>query len=92
MAATKTRKTAKMATRSLDAANAVKVADTNLYTPVDALGRRIYCGVGLALTEAVRLAQSMFAPAGVARLEADGSLTAGSVSFCGEVPVFAAGA
>jgi len=39
--------------------------------------------------EAVRLASSLLTPAGIARVEADGSLTHGTVSFAGEVPVFA---
>ena len=87
--ADKTKK-AKMANRNIAAGNNAKApADPNRYTAVDERGERVYRGVGLALVEAVRLASSLLTPAGIARVEADGSLTHGTVSFAGEVPVFA---
>jgi len=45
---------------------------------------RAYGGRGVALGEAVRLATSLVAQAGVSRLNEDGTLTAGSVTHAGE--------
>ncbi len=84
-------KKAKMANRNIAAGSDAKgPVDSNRYTAVDERGKRVYCGVGLALAEAVRLASSLLASAGVARVEADGTLTHGTVGFAGETPVFAA--
>ena len=50
------------------------------YTAINAAGERIYRGEGVTLAEAVRLALGLKAPAGVARVENDGSLTPGNVN------------
>jgi hypothetical protein len=76
MAANK--KPAKMANRNVGL-ETVK-DDGDKYTVVLGDGRRAYAGAGVALPEAVRLAITLVAPAYVAKVEADGSLTLGSVT------------
>lgn len=72
-----TKKPAKMANRNVGL-QTVK-DDGAKYAVVLADGRRAYGGAGVALPEAVRLATTLIAPASVAKVEADGSLTHGSV-------------
>lgn len=45
---------------------------------------RVYGGKGVALAEAVRLATSLEASAGISRVNADGTETPGSVTEAGE--------
>ncbi|HWK28302.1 MAG TPA: hypothetical protein VNS09_17190 [Solirubrobacter sp.] len=47
-------------------------------------GLRVYGGNGVVLAEAVRLATSLVAGAGISRVDADGSLTQGTVNGTGE--------
>jgi len=49
------------------------------FTAVTPEGVRFYPGGGVSLTDAVRLAEGMVAPARVARVEKDGSLALGNV-------------
>jgi hypothetical protein len=56
------------------------VKDDTLYSPINLKGTRVYLGSGLPLSEAVHLAEGVLAPTGIARVEADGSLTPGRIS------------
>jgi hypothetical protein len=67
---------AKMANRNVGGAEAVK-DDGEKYAVVNASGRPVYPGRGVALSEAVRLATSLVNGAGLARVESDGTLTPG---------------
>jgi hypothetical protein len=67
---------AKMANRNLAGAESVK-DDGEKYAVVNALGKPVYPGRGVALNEAVRLATSLVNGAGLARVESDGTLTPG---------------
>jgi hypothetical protein len=81
---------AKMANRNIKTdQRSTRVEDPHRYTPVDGRGARIYGGAGVVLAEAIRHASSLLAAVGIARVEDDGSLSAGSVSIDGGHPVFA---
>jgi hypothetical protein len=71
------KKPAKMANRNIGA-EAVK-DDGDRYAVVGPDGRPVYPGGGVALNEAVRLGTSLVAAAGIARVEADGTLTPGRI-------------
>ena len=75
------RKPAKMANRNVGAE--VIKDDGDKYV-VMRDGFRVYGGKGVALGEAVRLATSLAETAGVSRVDADGSLTPGTVTDGGE--------
>jgi hypothetical protein len=75
------KKPAKMANRNLGL-EAVK-DDGEKYTVVNGDGRPVYPGQGVALTEAVRLGTQLLVAAGVARVEADGTLTHGRIDGSG---------
>jgi hypothetical protein len=79
MAGKAKKRPAKMATRSLGTQAAGGADDGVRYAVVDPEGARIYPGAGVSLPEAVRLATSLVSTAGVARIEADGTLTRGRV-------------
>jgi hypothetical protein len=85
--ADKNKKPAKMANRNVGA-ETIK-DDGDKYVVVRD-GLRVYGGSGVSLGEAVRLATSLAAGAGVSRLESDGSLTVGSVSTEGEFAAYEA--
>jgi hypothetical protein len=70
------RKPARMGNRRAGAVEAVK-DDGDRYAVVNAAGRPVYPGRGVALNEAVRLATSLVNGGGLARVESDGSLTPG---------------
>jgi hypothetical protein len=57
--------------------------DGHRFAVVSAEGARVYAGNGVALAEAVRLATTLVTPAGVARIEPDGSLTRGRIDGTG---------
>jgi hypothetical protein len=76
------KKPAKMANRNIGA-QAVK-DDGDKYAVIAADGRPVYPGGGVALNEAVRLGTSLVAAAGIARVEADGTLTPGRIDQAGE--------
>ena len=78
------KKPAKMANRNVGA-EAIK-DDGDKYAVVRD-GLRVYGGGGVALGEAVRLATSLAAGAGVARVD-NGSLIIGSVNAAGEFVAF----
>jgi hypothetical protein len=67
---------AKVGNRNLGGAETVK-DDGDKYAVVNASGRPVYPGRGVALNEAVRLATSLVNGAGLARVESDGTLTPG---------------
>jgi hypothetical protein len=67
---------AKTANLGLGGAEAVK-DDGEKYAVVNASGKPVYPGRGVALNEAVRLATSLVNGAGLARVESDGTLTPG---------------
>jgi hypothetical protein len=67
---------AKMTNRSVGSAEVVK-DDGGKYAVVNASGRPVYPGGGVALSEAVRLATSLVNGGGLARVESDGTLTPG---------------
>jgi hypothetical protein len=48
-----------------------------LYRCIDVDGKPVYLGGGTSLLEAIRLARTLVAPSGVARVEEDGTLTMG---------------
>jgi hypothetical protein len=75
------KKPAKMANRNVGA-ESIK-DDGDKYVVVRE-GLRVYGGGGVALGEAVRLATSLAAGAGISRIEGDGSLTQGTVNGTGE--------
>jgi hypothetical protein len=79
--AEKSKKPAKMANRNVGA-EAIK-DDGDKYVVVRD-GVRVYGGGGVALGEAVRLATSLAAGAGISRVGGDGSLTQGSLNAAGE--------
>jgi hypothetical protein len=68
---------ARMANRSASAVETVVKDDGGKYAVVNAAGRPVYPGGGVALSEAVRLATSLVTGAGLARVEPDGTLTPG---------------
>jgi hypothetical protein len=70
------KKPAKVANRNLGGVDNVK-DDGEMYAVVNASGKPVYPGRGVALTEAVRLATSLVNGAALARVETDGSLTPG---------------
>jgi hypothetical protein len=70
------KKPAKMANRNIGANEAVK-DDGEKYAVVAANGKPVYLGTGVTLNEAVRLATSLVDGAGLAHVNADGSLTPG---------------
>jgi hypothetical protein len=76
------KKPAKMANRNIGV-EAVK-DDGDKYAVIAADGRPVYPGRGVGLHEAVRLGTSLVAAAGIARVEADGTLTPGRISQAGE--------
>lgn len=75
------KKPAKMANRNVGV-EAIK-DDGDKYIVVRD-GFRVYGGAGVTLGEAVRLATSLTAGAGIARVDAGGSLTQGTVNGTGE--------
>ena len=75
------KKPAKMANRNVGA-EAIK-DDGDKYVVVRD-GLRVYGGTGVALGEAVRLATSLAAGAGISRVGGNGSLTSGTVNGSGE--------
>jgi hypothetical protein len=83
MAGKAKKKPAKMATRGLGGQAAGGGDDGIRYAVVDTEGIRVYPGGGVTLPEAVRLATSLVIKAGVARIEADGTLTRGRVDGAG---------
>jgi hypothetical protein len=78
------KKNAKMANRNVGAE--VIKDDGDKYAVVRD-GLRVYGGDGVALAEAVRLATSLTAGAGIARVE-NGSLVVGSINGSGEFVAF----
>lgn len=83
MAGKAKKKPAKMATRGLGAGGGAAADDGVRYAVVDTDGARVYPGDGVSLPEAVRLATSLVMTAGVARIEADGTLTRGRLDGAG---------
>jgi hypothetical protein len=83
MAGKAKKKPAKMANRNIGGPQAGG-DDGQRFTVVDASGARVYAGGGVALAEAIRLATSLVIPAGVARLEPDGTVTRGRVDPAGQ--------
>ena len=81
------KKPAKMANRNVGA-ESIK-DDGDRYVVVRD-GMRVYGGGGVALGEAVRLATSLAAGAGISRVESSGSLTAGTVNGAGEFVAYEA--
>jgi len=75
------RKPAKMANRNVGAET---IKDDGDKYAVVRDGARVYGGGGVALGEAVRLATSLAAGAGVSRVDAGGALTPGTVDANGE--------
>ena len=75
------RKPAKMANRNVGAETIKDDGDKYVVMRGDI---RVYGGRGVALGEAVRLATSLAETAGVSRVNADGTLTSGSVTGAGE--------
>jgi hypothetical protein len=75
------RKPAKMANRNVGAEVIKDDGDKYVVMRGDV---RVYGGKGVALGEAVRLATSLAETAGVSRVDADGTLTPGSVTSAGE--------
>ena len=75
------KKNAKMANRNVGVE--VIKDDGDKYV-VNREGFRVYGGKGVALAEAVRLATSLEAAAGIARVNPDGTETAGTVTEAGE--------
>jgi hypothetical protein len=78
------KKPAKMANRNVGA-ETIK-DDGDKYVVVRD-GRRVYGGNGVALAEAVRLATSLVAGAGISRVDGD-TLTPGTVNGSGEFVAF----
>jgi hypothetical protein len=74
----KSKKPAKMANRNVGVAQVQIQDDGDKYLVVRA-GRVVYPGQGLPLADAVRLASTLAEPAGVAKVDADGALTEGTV-------------
>jgi hypothetical protein len=72
------KKPAKMANRRIGGAEGVK-DDGDRYAVVGGDGRPVYPGGGIGLHEAVRLGTSLVSAAGIARVEADGTLTPGRI-------------
>jgi hypothetical protein len=72
------KKPAKMANRRIGGIDAVK-DDGDRYAVVGGDGRPVYPGGGVGLHEAVRLGTSLVGAAGIARVEADGTLTPGRI-------------
>jgi hypothetical protein len=83
MAGKAKKRPAKMATRGLGTQAAGGDDGGARYAVVDTEGVRVYPGAGVSLPEAVRLATSLVMKAGVARIEADGTLTRGRVDGAG---------
>jgi hypothetical protein len=75
------KKPAKMANRNIGA-EAVK-DDGDKYAVIAADGRPVYPGRGVTLNEAVRLGTTLVTAAGIARVEADGTLTPGRIGQAG---------
>ena len=75
------KKNAKMANRNVGAEVIKDDGDKYVVVRGDV---RVYGGSGVALAEAVRLATSLEAAAGVSRLNPDGTTTVGSVSTDGQ--------
>jgi hypothetical protein len=84
------KKAAKMANRNVGATEAIK-DDGDKYVVVRD-GMRVYGGSGVALGEAVRLATSLSAGAGIARVNGGSSLTLGTLNGTGEFVEYAAAA
>jgi hypothetical protein len=83
------KKPAKMANRNVGAET---IKDDGDKYVVMREGFRVYGGSGVALGEAVRLATSLAATAGVARLNGDGSVTTGTVADDGQFHAYEAAA
>jgi hypothetical protein len=83
------KKPAKMANRNVGA-EAIKDDGDKYVVMRD--GFRVYGGDGVSLGEAVRLATSLIAGAGISRVDAGGGLTAGTVNGSGEFVAFQAAA
>jgi len=77
MSSTTSNKPAKVATRAMGKGTAELTGAR--FAAVTPECVPVYPGGGVALAEAVRLAEGMVAPTGVARVEEDGSLTLGTV-------------
>ena len=75
------KKPAKMANRNVGL-ELVK-DDGEKYTVVNGDGRPVYPGEGVTLNEAVRLGTQLLVAAGIARVEADGTLTHGRIDVTG---------
>jgi hypothetical protein len=75
------KKPAKMANRNVGS-EAIKDDGDKYVVMRD--GFRVYGGSGVALGEAVRLATSLVAGAGISRVDAGGGLTQGTVNGSGE--------
>jgi hypothetical protein len=75
------KKPAKMANRNVGAET---IKDDGDKYAVVRDGERVYGGGGVSLGEAVRLATSLAAGAGVSRVEKSGELTVGTVNATGE--------
>jgi hypothetical protein len=75
------KKPAKMANRNVGSES---IKDDGDKYVVMREGVRVYGGSGVALGEAVRLATSLAAGAGISRVDAGGSLTPGTVNGSGE--------
>jgi hypothetical protein len=82
MAGKAKKKPAKMANRNIGGQQ-IAGEDGMRFAVVDADGHRVYAGGGVGLAEAVRLATTLVIPAGIARIEADGTLTRGRVGADG---------
>jgi hypothetical protein len=83
------KKPAKMANRNVGAET---IKDDGDKYVVIRDGIRVYGGNGVTLGEAVRLATSLVASAGISRLDADGTLTKGTVNAEGEFVAYEAAA
>jgi len=77
MSSTTVNKPAKVATRAKGLSTPKFSGER--FAAVTPEGVRFYLGEGVALDDAVRLAEGMVAPARVARIEEDGSLVLGNV-------------
>jgi len=83
------KKPAKVANRNVGAESIKDDGDKYVVTRD---GSRVYGGAGVSLGEAVRLATSLVAGAGISRVDAGGGLTHGTVNGSGEFVAFGAAA
>jgi hypothetical protein len=81
------KKPAKMANRNVGAES---IKDDGDKYVVIRDGFRVYGGGGVSLGEAVRLATSLVAGAGISRVDAGGGLTQGTINGSGEFVAYAA--